>query len=119
MAARLASNHGTPLPACRPTAAMNRQRHALSRCRQLWLAILLTAIGVGVILWGVERWANVRPPPPGEPPFPKLQPQVFGALGRPMQVGGGEGPPRHKGLQLPAAAACPGLQPARARRPHV
>ncbi|KAL4431059.1 hypothetical protein ABPG75_006315 [Micractinium tetrahymenae] len=53
---------------------------------QLWLAILLTGIGIGLILWGVERWANVRPPPPGEPPFPKLQPLVFGALGRPMQM---------------------------------
>lgn len=53
---------------------------------QLWLAILLTAIGVGLILWGVERWANMRPAPPGEPPYPKLQPQVFGALGRPMQI---------------------------------
>ncbi len=52
------------------------------------MAILLTAIGVGVILWGVERWANMRPPRPTEPPYPRLQPQVFGALGRPMQVGG-------------------------------
>lgn len=83
-----------------PAPIFERQHTAVPRCRQLWLAILLTAIGVGLILWGVERWANMRPAPPGEPPYPKLQPQVFGALGRPMQVGG-----CHLPLSTGAAAA--------------
>lgn len=43
-------------------------------------------VAMGCIVWAVERWANLRRPPPGAPPPPSLQKQVWTALGRPMQV---------------------------------
>jgi hypothetical protein len=82
-------------PASHCSAAHNRTRAThrthrsvclLWRCRRgLWLAIILTAVGVGAVLWLVERWANIRPPSGRHPP-PGLQKQVWMALGHPMQV---------------------------------
>lgn len=54
---------------------------------QLWLAIILTCILVGVVVWALDRWAWIRPPPRGLPDLPDLPTRVWTALGRPMQVG--------------------------------
>lgn len=53
---------------------------------QLWVAIICTMVVVGCILWAVERWANLVPPPLGAPPPPGLQRQIWTSLGRPMQT---------------------------------
>lgn len=62
---------------------------------QVWVATILTAVGVAVIVWAVEIWATAgKEPvtaasPAGANPklADNLQQAVFTSLGRPMQVG--------------------------------
>lgn len=59
---------------------------------ELWLAIMLTCIGVGVVLWLVDRWAMLgQARRPGNKPLTTLHRQIFRSLGRPMQVSVGHG----------------------------
>lgn len=54
---------------------------------ELWLAIILTMLGIGLVVWLVERWwAAGRAAKLAE--LPSLQDRVFDAVGRPMQVRG-------------------------------
>ena len=53
---------------------------------QLWVAIILTTVAVGCVMWAVERWARVgTDPPPGDASL-TLQEQVWMSIGRPMQA---------------------------------
>lgn len=48
--------------------------------RQLWVALILTCLAVGLIVWAAERWAWIRQPPDVDE-LPDLEERMWGALG--------------------------------------
>lgn len=53
----------------------------------LWVALVLTCVGVGVVLWLLEPWAKPqRRPTRADFKAEDLQEHVWTALGRPMQA---------------------------------
>ena len=55
------------------------------RAGDLWLAILLTLLGVGLVVWAVERWWWVGGKA-GRAGLPTLHDRIFQSVGRPMQT---------------------------------
>lgn len=56
----------------------------------LWVALVLTAAGVGVVLWLLEPWTTPRRRPcAADYKADALQAAVWNSISRPMQAGGG------------------------------
>lgn len=53
---------------------------------ELWVAIVLTTLAVGCIMWAVERWARIGTDPPAGDTSLTIQEQVWISIGRPMQA---------------------------------
>ena len=77
-------------PPARAARAASRSpaacRTPARRAGDLWLAILLTLLGIGLIVWAVERWWWVGGRAADRAELPSLQARLFQGLGRPMQT---------------------------------
>lgn len=55
---------------------------------ELWVIILVTLLGFGLLLWLIERWWALGQPREMLRQVPSLHDRVFLSIGRPMQVSG-------------------------------